>query len=119
MQLLGQESQLLPPVDANMEDSLPTSITSGHTSGLQIEGTHPTIDDKSPEKQEPTSTTAMDIGVENSSLSQDHTGNSQASHIATPMLNVNSGHSNVSQLAAAMAASLANVQVPPQTDRQT
>lgn len=119
MQLLGQESQLLPPVAANTEDSLPTSITSGQTSGLQNEGTLPTTDDNLLEKQEPTSTTAMDIGVENSSLSQDHTGNSQASHIAAPMLNVNSGHSNVSQLAAAMAASLANVQVPPRTDRQT
>ena len=57
--------------------------------------------------------------MENSSLSQDHIGNSQASSISTPMLNVNSGHSNVSQLAAAMAASLPSVQVPPQTDRQT
>lgn len=116
MQLLGQESELLPPVAANMEDSLPTTVTSGHTNDLQNEGTFTTTENKLPEEQDPASTTAMDIGVvENSSFSQDHTGNCQASHIAAPMLNVNSGHSNVSQLAAAMAASLANVQVPPRT----
>jgi len=100
--------------------SLPTTVTSGHTNDLQNEGTFTTTENKLPEKQDSASTTAMDIGVvENSSFSEDHTGNSQASHIAAPMLNVNSGHSNVSQLAAAMAASLANVQVPPRTDRQT
>lgn len=118
-QLLGQEPELLPPVAAYTEDSLPSTITSGHTIDIQNECILPITDNNLPEKQDPGSTTAMDTAVENSSLTQDHTGNSQASHIADPMLNVNSGHPNVSQLAAAMAASLANVQVPPRTDHQT
>lgn len=120
-QLLGQKPELLPPVPvaAYTEDSLPTTVISGNVIDIQNEHILPITDNNLPEKQDPDCTTAMDTGLESSSLTQDHTGNSQASHIAAPMLNVNSGHQNVSQLAAAMAASLANVHVPPRTDHQT
>lgn len=74
------------------------------------------------EKQDLAPTSTLASSVQNSSLSQDdHTPINQVHQVTAPMpdtVSINTGYSNVSQLAAAMAASLADVQVPPQRNDQ-
>ncbi|GLJ42731.1 hypothetical protein SUGI_0885950 [Cryptomeria japonica] len=127
-----QSSAFVLPSSMNLDQNVGLLPTSTHipSSSINISGDtdysqqetllSPTMEDNLQEKQDLVSTATFASTVQNSSLSQDdHTPINQVPQVTAPMPNtvsINTGYSNVSELAAAMAASLADVQVPPQRD---